>query len=61
MDVRFLLLCGDNWLLLTLTIAHQLGVYALCCHKTLAALDRYLEVSDEDLQDGVNTLKFRAY
>ena len=28
-------------------------------HKTLAALDRYLEVSDEDLQDGVNTLKFR--
>ncbi len=27
-------------------------------HKTLAALDRYLEVSDQDLQDAVNKLTF---
>ncbi len=33
----------------------------ISAHKTLAALDRYLEVTDEDLQNGVNTLKFRAY
>jgi integrase/recombinase XerD len=28
-------------------------------HKTLAALDRYLDVSDEDLQAAVNKLTFR--
>lgn len=27
-------------------------------HKTLAALDKYLEVSDQDLQDAVNKLTF---
>ncbi|OYD99548.1 integrase [Nostoc sp. 'Peltigera membranacea cyanobiont' 213] len=28
-------------------------------HKTLVALDRYLEVTDEDLENGVNKLIFR--